>query len=249
MTKSWLAGLTYMTEKSFQSDISDNYSLILQKVHESMKKAGRNSLKSPVRIMAVTKTVNVTRINEAVLCGINLLGENRVQEFLEKSPEYAKFGKNTEVHFIGGLQSNKIRKIVDKVAMIHSVDGEKCLSEIDRQSGIIGKVSDVLIEVNVGEEVSKCGVAVGDVERLSEQSAKFANVRLRGLMAIPPPQESERGFEVMAGLFERCRKSAGSEFDTLSMGMSGDYEKAILYGANIIRLGSALFGSRVYNNG
>jgi hypothetical protein len=187
--------------------------------------------------MAVTKTIEVDLIRAAVGCGIDLLGENRVQEFLGKCGDYPK----CEVHFIGGLQTNKVRQIVDKVTMIHSVDSYKLAVEIDSRAGGIGRVTDVLAEVNVAAEESKHGVTPEALDELVGQIRELKNVRLRGLMAIPPFGNSGRYFAEMQRLFGKYK-----DFDTLSMGMSGDYEEAIEYGATIVRLGSVLFGGRRY---
>jgi hypothetical protein len=189
----------------------------------------------------VTKTVDAQRVNEAISCGIDLLGENRVQEFLQKRPAYSD---NCEVHFIGGLQTNKVRQIINKVSMIQSVDSLKLAHEICRQTALCGEVIDVLIEVNIGGEESKHGVLPESVRESAAQIAEeFGMLRVRGLMTIPPFGESEKHFAKMQRLFEDLR-AGNPEINTLSMGMSGDYEAAIAHGATIVRLGTALFGNR-----
>jgi pyridoxal phosphate enzyme (YggS family) len=200
-----------------------------------------------VRVMAVTKTVDVRRVNAAVSCGVGLLGENRVQEFLQKRDGYLA---DCEVHFIGGLQSNKVRHIVDKVSLIHSVDGVKLSKEINARAACENLVADVLIEVNIAREASKRGVEPeGELDELAEVVRALPNVRLRGLMVIPP-YDARGGNAVYFGktqrLFEDMKVKIGdSRFDTLSMGMSDDYETAVLYGSTIVRLGTALFGRRL----
>ena len=218
-----------MTER-----LSDNIKRITENVQQAKHKAGRCDT---VRIMAVTKTIQVDRINEAIGCGIDLLGENRVQEFLQKHEGYSP---DCEIHFIGGLQTNKVRQVVGKVSMIHSVDSIKLAKEIDRCSK---SVTDCLIEVNIADEQSKCGVRPEEINELVKQMSQLPMVRLRGLMTIPPYGDSVRYFEKMQRLFEGL-KAKSSDIEILSMGMSGDYEDAILHGATIVRLGTALFGIR-----
>lgn len=231
----------YNTQTSFD-DIRENYQKICERVKKAMADAGRTD---KVRIMAVTKTVVPEKINFAVGLGIDLLGENRVQEFLEKREAYAP----AEVHFIGGLQTNKVKYIIDKVSMIHSVDSMKLAEEIDRRAAQHGRIMDILAEINIGGEESKGGVSPGEALEFCAEISKLKNVKLRGLMAIPPPGCSEDCFASMRELFEKLRARSEGEnpnIDTLSMGMSGDYETAIKYGATIIRIGSGLFGYRKY---
>lgn len=221
-------------------DIRENYLRIRGMVKDAMAAANRTD---NVRFMAVTKTVAAEKINFAVGLGIDLLGENRVQEFLDKRESYAP----AEIHFIGGLQSNKVKYIIDKVSMIHSVDSLKLAEEIDRRAGQHGLVMDILTEINIGEEDTKGGIFAKDAEEFCERIAGLENVRLRGLMTIPPPGCSESCFARMRELFDRLKRRFDTEnapFDTLSMGMSGDFAAAIKYGATIIRIGSGLFGYR-----
>lgn len=237
-----------MTEKSFCSDdaellqVSENYKVISEKISRSFEKSGR---RDRVRLMAVTKTVPFEKVNFAVSLGIELLGENRVQEFLEKNDFY---DKKCEIHFIGGLQTNKVKYIADKVAMIHSVDNKKLADEIDKRSLSINKIMDVLIEVNIGCEESKGGVLPNELDELAAYCSELDHIRLRGFMAIPPPDidgSNQHYFEAMQRIYSDYR-SKYSSIDTLSMGMSNDYEQAVLYGSNIVRIGSALFGTRKY---
>jgi len=216
-------------------EIAENIKRITENVERAKLKAGR---KDEVRIMAVTKTVVPEKINFAILNGISLLGENRVQEFLEKRDYYRNMG---EIHFIGGLQNNKVKAIIDKVSMIHSVDSVKLAEEIDKRAHSAGVITDALIEVNIGAEASKHGVKPdGELDELVGAIRELKNVRLRGLMVIPPfDKDSGSYFAKTQKLFENIKG-----IDTLSMGMSGDYETAILYGSNIVRLGTALFGNR-----
>ena len=224
-------------QTSFE-DIRRNYLGIC----ENIARSGRD-----VRIMAVTKTVSPERINYAIGLGISLLGENRVQEYLDKRESY----KPAEVHFIGGLQTNKVKYIIDKVSMIHSVDSLRLAEEIDRRAAQHGIVMDILTEINIGEEQTKGGITADSAEEFCARVAELPNIRLRGLMTIPPAGCSESVFADMQELFERLKvenshNRENAAFDTLSMGMSGDYEAAIKYGATIVRIGSGLFGYRKY---
>ncbi|MBD5129852.1 MAG: YggS family pyridoxal phosphate-dependent enzyme [Ruminococcaceae bacterium] len=225
------------TQTSFE-DIRRNYLGIC----ENIARSGRD-----VRLMAVTKTVSPERINYAIDLGVSLLGENRVQEYLEKRESY----KPAEVHFIGGLQTNKVKYIIDKVSMIHSVDSMRLAEEIDRRAAQHGIIMDILAEINIGGEETKGGITADSAGRFCSDVNEFPNVRLRGLMTIPPPNCSESVFADMQELFERLKvenshNRENAAFDTLSMGMSGDYEAAIKYGATIVRIGSGLFGYRKY---
>ena len=227
-------------------DIRESYDRICANIAEAMKAAGRTD---KVRLMAVTKTVEPSRINGAIDLGVDLLGENRVQEFLDKRDSY----KPAEVHFIGGLQTNKVKYIIDKVSMIHSVDSLRLAEEISRRAAQHGIVMDILVEVNIGCESSKGGISPESVKAFCEQVLALPNIRLRGLMAIPPPGCPEELFAEMQELYLQTKaevidKNSGDNmFDTLSTGMSGDYQTAIKYGSTIIRIGSGLFGYRKYN--
>ena len=220
-------------------DIAQSYALIRENMARAMAAAGRTDR---VQLMAVTKTVSPDRVNRAVQLGADLLGENRVQEFLEKRESYLP----AQVHFIGSLQSNKVKYIIDKVTMIHSVDSLHLAEEIDRRAAQHGLVMDILAEINIGGEETKGGIAPAQAEEFCAQLRCLKNVRLRGLMTIPPPNCALRCYADMQALFVRLGEKLGGEFDTLSMGMSGDYETAIKYGATIIRIGSGLFGYRKY---
>ncbi len=236
-----------MTEKSFSSSpeafaqVRENYLRITENIANAVAKANRQD---KIRFMAVTKTVPVEKVNYAVSLGINLLGENRVQEFLGKRDFYVP---DCEIHFIGGLQNNKVKYIIDKVSMIHSVDSEKLALEIDKRASLMERIMDILIEVNIGKEESKGGILPDAVNEFSDFCFHMNNIRLRGFMAIPPPDDNgsnERYFEQMQRIYNDCRSKYGEDIDTLSMGMSNDYEQAVLHGSNLVRIGSALFGNR-----
>lgn len=224
-------------------EVAENLREIRQKVADAEKRFGREE--GSVRIMAVTKTVPPEKINAAVAEGITLLGENRVQEYLSKKDQY---DSSAEVHVIGHLQTNKVKYIIDSVTMIQSVDSIKLAREIDRLAEKHGRVMDILLEVNIGGEESKSGVAESGLMELAEQAAELKNLRIRGLMAIPPIGAEEALYEEMRKLYEQLKEKAlpNAQIDTLSMGMSGDYETAVKYGSNLIRIGTGLFGARDY---
>ena len=235
-----------MMEKLFCSNnsefavIEENYRRITEKINLTLQKAKRND---SVRLMAVTKTVLPEKINFAISLGTGLLGENRVQEFIGK---YQLYDKNAEIHFIGGLQNNKVKYIIDKVNMIHSVDEKKLADEINKRAASIDKTLDILIQVNIAGETTKGGISKDELPEFMDYCSKMKNIRVRGLMAIPPVDNcgsNTRYFEQMQRLFEDRRNGT---FDTLSMGMSNDYENAVYFGSTIVRIGSSLFGYRKY---
>lgn len=220
--------------------ISENIKRILHDIGEAEAACGRKQ--GSVRLMAVTKTVAPEAVNAAIGCGVTLLGENRVQEYLEKKDRYLP---EAEVHFIGHLQTNKVKYIIGEVSLIHSVDSVKLGAEIDRLAAKKGIVQDILAEVNIGGELSKSGIAPDELRELLEQLSEMKNIRLKGLMTIPPPGSSEQSFEAMQRIFEDV-KSRFSQADILSMGMSADYSLAVKYGSSLVRVGSGIFGARKY---
>lgn len=217
------------------SYIKNNYEQIMQNVSLADHK---------VSVMAVTKTVAPEKVNYACSLGINLLGENRVQEYLSKKDSY---DPNAEVHFIGHLQTNKVKYIIDSVKMIHSVDSLKLAGEINRLAEAHGRTMDILLEINIGGELSKSGVTPDGLNRLIDEILPLENVNIRGFMAIPPVGCDEKIFEKMQEYFEKFRNYNNLNLDTLSMGMSQDYKTAIKHGATIVRIGTLLFGQRDYN--
>lgn len=206
--------------------------------------------KHGVKLIAVTKTVPAEIINEAISCGVTAIGENRVQELLEKYDVLDK--RNLEIHLIGRLQTNKVKYIIDKVDLIHSVDSFKLGSTIDKYAKINLKVQDVLVQVNVAGEQTKGGVAPGELETLLVSLSELKNIRVRGLMCIPPvekiPGENKRFFNLLNKMMvDNNNKNIDNIcMDTLSMGMSGDYRTAIDCGATMVRIGTKIFGKRNY---
>ncbi len=231
------------------SDIRYNYETIVRNIEDAAVQSGRRL--EDITFLAATKTVAPEFINYAISLGLKFIGENKVQELLSKYDSYDL--DNSQLHFIGHLQTNKVRQIVGKVSMIQSVDSLKLAQEISRQSIKQDISTDILIEVNVGREENKSGVMPENLEELLCQIAALDNISVKGLMAIPPICENEqkiRGyFQIMRNMFLdiSTKKIDNIRMDTLSMGMSGDYREAILEGANLVRIGSSLFGTRNYN--
>lgn len=223
--------------------ILENYKEICYNINNAKIKFNREN--SNVDLMAVTKTVEPERINFAIENGITLLGENRVQEYLSKKDLY---NKNADVHFIGHLQTNKVKYIVNEVKMIQSVDSVKLAREINRLSEKNNKVMDILVEVNIGNELSKSGVSKEMLFDFIKEISTFKNISVCGLMAIPPIGSDESVFNDMHELFIKAgdMKIDNGSMKTLSMGMSGDYELAIKHGSNLVRIGTKLFGARKY---
>ncbi len=252
-----------MTEKSYSTQeelnayraercrtIGENLKRIREKMADAAVKSGRNP--EDVRLMAVTKTVDIYFINYAIdHCGIDLIGENKVQEMLRKKPDMHM--DHVEPHLIGHLQTNKCKQIVGEVNMIESVDSLKVAKEISKQSVRKDVCTDFLIEVNVGEEESKTGMPFAEVTDTLAEIETLPGMRFRGLMAIPPICEDEtvlRGyFSKMNQLFIdiKSQKKDNSNINVLSMGMSADYVPAILEGATEVRVGTSIFGGRIYD--
>ena len=200
------------------------------------------------RLLLATKTRTADEINYAISLGIQLIGENRVQELCDKYDSINR--KNVEIHFIGALQTNKVKYIIDKVDMIHSLDRISLAKEIDRQAAKIGKVMNVLCEINLGEEASKSGILLSEAEKFLMEMSKFKNIRVCGLMAIPPimtdiSTQMEYFKKIMDLYIDiSTKKIDNSNISVLSIGMSSDYELAIECGSNLVRIGTAAFGNR-----
>lgn len=223
--------------------ISENYKRICAEIEEAKVRYRKPGDRTD--IMAVTKTVPPEAVNFAVSCGIRLLGENRVQEYESKK---AFYDPSAEVHFIGHLQTNKVKYIVGEMKLIHSVDSIKLASEIDRQAAKKGIQQEVLAEVNIGGEESKSGISPEMLPELLYEMSEMPNIRVKGLMTIPPPGDNEKFLCGMQKLFLdiSSKNMDNIDMDILSMGMSGDYAAAIKYGSNLVRIGTALFGARNY---
>ena len=231
-------------------DIEENLKVINENIAEAAIKSGRNP--DDIHFMAVTKTVEPKYINHAIECGIKLIGENRVQEFLEKEPELNL--ANVSPHLIGHLQSNKVKKIVGKVDVIQSVDTVSIAQEIAKHARNAGITQKILLEVNAGNEYSKFGFDINEVAEMAEEISKIQGICIKGLMCVAPicekKQELMNIFSNMRNKFIDIdtKKMDNINMEILSMGMSGDYVDAILGGANLVRVGSAIFGPRIYRD-
>ncbi len=241
-----------MTEK-LSPDISFDYlDENLKEIKENIAEAAIKVSRKPedVTLMAVTKTVQPVFINHIIELGVGLIGENKVQELLSKT-DYLKTD-NLDMHIIGHLQSNKVRKIIDVVSTIQSLDSISLAEEISKQADKNSLTMKVLMEINIGKEESKTGFLEEECVEKAFQIAEMPGIKLEGLMAVPPICDSEKEvrkyFERMNILYQDCKSKLASkaQFTTLSMGMSSDYVPAITEGANLVRVGSALFGARRY---
>ena len=227
--------------------INENVSNIRARIARAALKAGRRP--EDITLIGVTKTIDIPRIGELLDCGVNALGENRVQELLQKYDSFTDRAVPPSWHLIGHLQTNKVKYIVDKVTMIHSVDSIKLAEEINRRAKNIDRRIDILIEVNAGGEESKFGIEPKDVDKFSGEIVKFTNIRLKGLMTVAPfvekGEENREIFQKMRHLvIDIAGKMGNNEKTEISMGMTNDYEVAIEEGATMIRVGTALFGAR-----
>ena len=225
----------------------ENFLDIRKRIEIAAVKSGRKA--DDILLLAATKTIDVDVINHAIDCGLAAVGENRVQEFLSKIDNLSP---KADRHFIGHLQSNKAKDIVGKVSLIHSVHSVKLAKVIGDLSVKKGIVSDILLEVNIGNEESKSGFKANEVLENLKEISKIEGVFIRGLMTIPPicdnNEKNRAYFKEMFNLFLdiQGKKIDNSSMDFLSMGMSDDFETAIEEGANIVRIGTALFGKRNY---
>lgn len=228
------------------SRLKDKLSQITQRMADAASGCGRNP--ESVRLVAVSKTVEAERVAEAIAAGVTILGENYIQEAQKKVN--ALYDRPVQWHFIGHLQSNKAKYAVRLFDLIHSVDSLKLAVALDKAARKIDKCQKVLIQVNISQEESKSGVAETEVIDLAKQVARLDNLRLKGLMTLPPffdaPERARPFFRQLAGLRDRiaARRLPGVSMEELSMGMTGDFEVAIEEGATLVRIGTAIFGER-----
>lgn len=226
--------------------VKDRYEIVLENIKKACERSGRNP--EDITLISVTKTHGAELINEAIDAGAKDIGENKAQELCNKYDDV----KPVRWHFIGHLQTNKVKTIIDKVVMIHSVDSDKLASEIDKRAKSSGVVMDILVEINIGMEDSKSGATEEEARDLIKKIRdEYQNLSVRGLMCVPPitdnPENSRKYFRRLKDIFDSIKELSGDEnFDTLSMGMSGDYEVAIEEGATVVRVGTAIFGAREY---
>ncbi len=228
--------------------IAENVARIRAEMEKAALAAGRDP--KSILLCAATKMNDAQAVREAIRAGVDCCGENRVQELTQKLAENAYEG--VPVHFIGHLQTNKVRQVVGKVALIQSVDSARLLAAIDKEAARQGIVQDILLEINIGGEESKTGFAPEEVFPILEEMGQYPNVRIKGLMAIPPIRQkngdSLKYFQKMYNIsVDIIRKKYDNvRVDCMSMGMSGDYAEAIGCGSTMIRVGTAIFGARDY---
>ena len=224
--------------------IQRNIETIRENIEKSCQRSGRNT--DDVLLLAVTKYVDTDRIQEALDAGITDVGENHAQEVREK---LSFFKQNVcNVHFIGHLQTNKIKYVCGETVLIQSVDSLNLAEQIDRKAASLDLTQDILVQVNIGEETQKSGISERGTFELIDRIVSLANIRFRGLMCVPPAMEPEQVrpyFGEMKRLFDRVREAYPElPVTELSMGMSHDYAVAVEEGATIVRIGSAIFGAR-----
>jgi len=228
--------------------ISENVASIKQRIEAAAIAAGRDP--SEIKLCAATKMNDSEAVREAIRAGVDLCGENRVQELTAKLSENAYDG--VPIHFIGQLQTNKVRQVVGKVSLIQSVDRMKLLQSIQDEAVRQGICQDILLEINIGEEASKGGFRKEDIWEVLNVLPEMPNVRVKGLMAIPPisqnPGDNRKFFQEMCNLSVdiTAKRSDNVCMEILSMGMSDDFADAIACGSTMIRVGTAIFGPRNY---
>ncbi|MDR7856408.1 YggS family pyridoxal phosphate-dependent enzyme [Tissierella sp.] len=227
--------------------IENNINVIKENIYDSLKRSGREN--DEVKLIGVTKTVDINRINEAIQSGILDIAENKVQELVTK---YDIIGSKVNYHMIGHLQTNKVRNIIGKTKLVHSLDRISLGKELDKRSKMNEIVTEVLVQVNVAEEETKFGLKVEDVLYFIEEVLNLENIRVRGLMTIAPNTSDEKFLRTVFRTMFKLKEDISNRnynnltMDYLSMGMTNDYKIAIEEGSNMIRVGSAIFGSRNY---
>ena len=243
-----------MMERSSIDEMEDTFRTIRENLARIRKNLAAAEAESPYKqktsLLLATKTRTPEEINYAISLGVDLIGENRVQELLDKYDAIDK--DKVRIHFIGTLQTNKVKYIIDKVDMIESVDRLDLAREIEKQAAKKNVVMDVLCEINIGRETSKSGVFPEDAEALICEMAKFPHLRVRGLMAIPPVlSTAEKQMEYFQKIMSLCLDISAKKIDNVSMavlsiGMSSDYELAARCGSTEVRIGTGVFGPRDY---
>lgn len=228
--------------------IAENVAAIRAAMESAAQDAGRDP--KEIRLCAATKMNDAAAVRQAIAAGVDVCGENRVQELTQKLGENAYVG--APVHFIGHLQTNKVRQVVGKVDLIQSVGSLHLLEAVNKEAARQNLRQDILLEVNIGEEAAKTGFAASEVLPLIDKIDSFSNICVRGLMAIPPisenPGDNSKFFLKMREIYVdiRAKKKDNVQVDCLSMGMSGDYLDAIRCGSTMVRIGTAIFGERHY---
>lgn len=230
-------------EQKMREQVKNNIKTVLENIDNACYKVQKKI--TDIKLVAVTKTVHCDIVNFALQNGIDTIGENRVQEFLNKYSYYNL--KNKQIHFIGHLQTNKVKYIIDKVDVIESVDSLPLLKEIDKQAKKHSKIMDIFIQVNISDDINKYGLKLENIDFFLNESRKYNNIEVKGFMCIPKKYKNYNKTKID---FEKMNKlyidKIGKKVDNinimfLSMGMSSDYIDAILLGANVVRIGSGLF--------
>ncbi len=236
-----------MTEELLDVSLEERFQAVSEKIAAAAREAGRDT--AEITLVAATKTQTAETVKRVIASGVTVCGENRVQELTDKLAAFAYDG--AQVHLIGHLQTNKVKAVVGRVELIHSVDSMRLLEEISKRAEGLGIVQDILLEVNIAGEASKEGAPPEEIRAIAARAAALAGVRLRGLMCIPPPAlkpgDNRAFFAATHNLFVDIRNEMRdnvSNVNCLSMGMSDDYEDAIREGATLVRVGTALFGPR-----
>jgi len=228
--------------------LEDNLKKVRDEIAQTAIKSGRNP--DEIKLMAVTKTVCPELINHAISCGVDMIGENKVQEVLLKKDELNL--ENCKLHLIGHLQSNKVKKIVGVADMIQSVDSFELASQISKRSEENGIVTEILLEVNIGEDECKFGYSAQETEEALCKIAQLKGVKVKGMMTVAPNfKDSAKNQSIFANMHQLfidigAKKIDNICMDILSMGMSGDFKEAIAEGSTLVRVGSAIFGERKY---
>lgn len=228
--------------------IAENVAAIRAAMESAARDAGRDP--KEIKLCAATKMNDTAAVRQAIAAGVDVCGENRVQELTQKLGEKAYVG--APVHFIGHLQTNKVRQVVGKVDLIQSVGSLHLLEAVNKEAARQNLRQDILLEVNIGEEAAKTGFAASEILPLIDKIDSFSNICVRGLMAIPPisenPGDNSKFFLKMREIYVdiRAKKKDNVQVDCLSMGMSGDYLDAIRCGSTMVRIGTAIFGERHY---
>lgn len=228
--------------------IANNIQMLEHELENLQRQSGKND---PVTLIAVTKTVGIDKVNEAIRAGIRDVGENKVQEIINKYPDSEE---NVNWHLIGSLQTNKVKYIIDKVSLIHSLDRIELAREIDKRASAKGMIVDCLVQVNISREESKHGVLIEDaVEFIKTAAFDYKNIKIKGLMGMASfeedPENTRPYFRKLKNLYDAVNllEIDGVQMKYLSMGMSNDYRVAVQEGSNMVRIGTAIFGERNYD--
>ena len=237
-----------MTETKSYETIAANVAAVRENMRQAALQAGRDP--EEITLVAATKVQTSQTIRNAIQAGITVCGENRVQELVAHLEDDAYAG--ARVHFIGHLQTNKVKFVVGKVDMIESIDSQRLMDAVEKQAAKVGVVQDILLEVNIGGEEAKSGFAPGALNEAACYAKTLPHVRVLGLMTIPPVETEPHGnmplFARMKALYVDINKNIyDNKLKYLSMGMSGDYAEAIEAGSNMVRVGTAVFGARNYS--